>query len=147
MEYVGPPRSEFTSRAHVERARIRRPGGLEGTRVAVEGLSSTITDVLVRIQRMDGTTQTLRLSPEQPSFVVATAPRGLQVTLTYVSLGIEHILLGVDHLLFVLALLILVGTVQRLVWTITAFTLAHSITLAAAAGGGGDRAQHRLRGG
>jgi hydrogenase/urease accessory protein HupE len=64
--------------------------------------------------------------------VVAAAAGGTQVAATYVGLGVEHILLGVDHLLFVLALLILVDGWRRLVWTITAFTVAHSITLAAA---------------
>jgi len=67
-----------------------------------------------------------------PSFVVAAAPRALDVTRTYLVLGVEHILFGVDHLLFVLALLILVKGWRKLVGTITAFTVAHSITLAAA---------------
>jgi hydrogenase/urease accessory protein HupE len=132
VERVGSPRSEFSGRAHVEHSRIRRPGGLVGSEIAVEGLTATLTDVLVRVERADGSTQMLRLTPERASFVVEAAPGALQVAVTYVGLGIEHILLGVDHLLFVLALLILVDGWRRLLWTITAFTLAHSITLAAA---------------
>jgi hypothetical protein len=64
--------------------------------------------------------------------VVAAAPSALEVCRTYLVLGVEHILFGVDHLLFVLALLILVKGWRKLIGTITAFTVAHSITLAAA---------------
>ena len=67
-----------------------------------------MTDVLVRIENLDGTTQVTRVTPSSPSFVVAAAPSALEVTRTYLVLGVEHILFGVDHLLFVLALLILV---------------------------------------
>lgn len=132
VERLGPPRGAFAGRAHVERARIRRPGGLEGAEIGVDGLSATLTDVLVRIEGLDGSTQALRLTPDRPSFVVSAAPGRLDVALTYTALGVEHILLGVDHLLFVLALLLLVDGWRRLAWTITAFTVAHSTTLAGA---------------
>jgi hydrogenase/urease accessory protein HupE len=132
VERIGQPSGEFTGRAHVERLKIRRPGGLDGAEITVDGLVATLTDVLVRIERADGTSQVLRLEPDSPSFVVEAVPGSLNIATTYIGLGIEHILLGVDHLLFVLALLILVENWRRLVWTITAFTLAHSITLAAA---------------
>src|SRR6185436_2163723 len=59
-------------------------------------------------------------------------PSALEVVRTYLTLGVEHILLGIDHLLFVLALLLIVKGVRRLVATVTAFTVAHSITLGAA---------------
>ncbi len=91
-----------------------------------------MTDVLVRVENLDGTTQVTRVTPSSPLFVVAAAPSALEVCRTYLVLGVEHILFGVDHLLFVLALLILVKGWRRLVGTITAFTVAHSITLAAA---------------
>jgi hydrogenase/urease accessory protein HupE len=100
--------------------------------VSIEGLSATRTDVLARLERADGTTQTVRLTPEQTSFVVQAAPSALEVSKTYFVLGVEHILLGVDHLLFVLGLLFLVGNWKQLVGTVTAFTVAHSITLAGA---------------
>src|SRR6185503_3545457 len=80
----------------------------------------------------DGTTQVTRLTPFAPSFVVEAAPRAMQVAATYLKLGVEHILRGIDHLLFVLALLILVKGTRRLVATVTAFTVAHSLTLAGA---------------
>lgn len=119
--------------AFVERWSFRRPQGLIGETVRIDGLASTMTDVLVRVQRMDGTTQVERLLPAQPFFVVDAAPSGWRVVKAYFSLGIEHILLGVDHLLFVLGLLLIVDRRWRLVKTITAFTVAHSITLALAA--------------
>ena len=88
--------------------------------------------MLVRIEDIVGTTQTERLTPTRPSFVVRVAPGAGEVAATYLWLGIEHILFGFDHLLFVLALLILVRQWRRVVVTMTAFTVAHSITLAAA---------------
>jgi hydrogenase/urease accessory protein HupE len=129
---VATPRALFTGGAYIERRTIRREGGLTGQSIAVEGLSSTFTDVLVRVQDLDGTTHTDRLTPTRPSFVVTSAPGTAEVALTYLQLGIEHILLGVDHLLFVLGLVLLVNNRWMLIKTITAFTVAHSITLAVA---------------
>jgi len=102
-----------------------------GESIAIEGLEATFTDALVRIERADGGTQVRRLSPTAPSFAVEAAPGGLDVARTYLALGVEHIALGLDHLLFVLGLLLLVEGRRRLVATITAFTVAHSVTLAA----------------
>jgi hydrogenase/urease accessory protein HupE len=118
--------------AYVERTSIACKGGLAGRAIDVEGLSATMTDVLVRSVRTDGSVQVARLSPSTSSFVFESAPDSLDVARTYVVLGVEHILRGVDHLLFVLALLLLVRDKWLLVKTITAFTVAHSITLAAA---------------
>ncbi len=92
-----------------------------------------MTDVLVRLQHLDGATQVERLDPSHPWMVVDAAPGKLEVAWTYLVLGVEHILFGIDHLLFVLALLLIVRGVPKLIKTITAFTLAHSVTLAAAA--------------
>lgn len=129
---IATPRALFTGGAYVERRTIRREGGLTGQSIAIEGLSSTFTDVLVRLQDIDGTTHTDRLTPTRPSFVVTAAPGTAEVALTYLQLGIEHIVLGVDHLLFVLGLVLLVNNRWMLIKTITAFTIAHSITLAVA---------------
>ena len=106
--------------------------GIAGGEVAIAGLDQTSTDVLVRILFADGTTRTQRLTPTSTSFVVAAQPGSLEIARTYFGFGVEHILLGIDHLLFVLALLILVKGTRRLVATVTAFTLAHSMTLAGA---------------
>jgi hydrogenase/urease accessory protein HupE len=127
-----PTSGAMVGGAFVERFRATCPGGLTGKVVTIDGLSATRTDVLARVERVDGTTQTTRLTPEAPSFEVTAAPSMFEVAKTYFALGVEHILLGVDHLLFVLGLLFLVGNWRRLIATVTAFTVAHSITLAAA---------------
>jgi len=122
----------FANDASTERWSVKRSGGLSGGEVHISGLAGTMTDALVRIENLNGTTQVTRVTPSSPSFVVAAAPKALNVMVTYLVLGVEHILFGVDHLLFVLALLILIKGWRRLIGTITAFTVAHSITLAAA---------------
>ena len=129
---LGAPRGEFSGGSYSERWSMRRPGGLAGATIRIDGLANTLTDVLVRLEQRDGTVQTLRLTPSAPFFVVDATPGKLEGAGTYLKLGAEHILLGVDHLLFVLALLILVQGPRRLATTVTAFTIAHSITLAAA---------------
>ncbi len=108
------------------------PNGLAGKRIEFPGLQLTITDVLARIERLDGTHATELARPSHPWIEIA-APRGALATGgVFLTQGIEHILLGVDHLLFVLGLLLIVRTPWMLVKTITAFTVAHSITLAIA---------------
>jgi hydrogenase/urease accessory protein HupE len=126
------PQTTFANEAATEHWSVKRTGGLIGGEINISGLSATMTDVLVRIENLDGTTQVTRVTPSSPSFVVVAAPGALEVCRIYSVLGVEHILFGVDHLLFVLALLILVKGWRRLIGTITAFTVAHSITLAAA---------------
>ena len=118
--------------AFTDRWSVRCNDGLTGQTVLIDGLSSTVIDVLVRLQRLDGTTQVMRLTPTTPSFTVESAPSRSQLAATYMSLGVEHILYGIDHLLFVLGLMLLVRDFRSLVKTITAFTVAHSITLGAA---------------
>jgi hydrogenase/urease accessory protein HupE len=129
---VTPPRTSFGNGAYVERRTIRRAGGLAGQTVGIEGLSATSTDVLARIETLGGAVQTERLAPIRTSFVVLATPGPGEVAATYLRLGIDHILFGFDHLLFVLALVILVREWRRVALTVTAFTVAHSITLAAA---------------
>jgi len=86
----------------------------------------------VRIERPDGTSQVEHLLPQRTQFTVEGATGIAQVAWSYLVLGVEHILGGLDHLLFVLALLLIVRGSTRIVATITAFTLAHSLTLVAA---------------
>ena len=106
--------------------------GLAGKRIEFPGLQLTITDVLVRVEMLDGRKWTTLVRPSQPWFELSAAPSKLHVAGAYLRLGIEHILGGVDHLLFILALMILVKGTRRLIATVTAFTVAHSITLAGA---------------
>jgi len=129
---VTQPRGSMANGAYSERWTVNCPGGLSGSTIHIAGLSATMTDVLVRLERTDGTTQVTRLTPSAPSFVVEAAPRTLEVARTYLVIGVEHILGGVDHLLFVLALLIITRGGWKLVKTVTAFTVAHSITLSLA---------------
>ena len=82
---------------------------------------------------IDGSTQVIRLSIGEHSFVVASTPTTLDVAKTYISFGIEHILEGIDHLLFVACLIFIAGSWKRILITITGFTAAHSITLSLAA--------------
>jgi hydrogenase/urease accessory protein HupE len=106
--------------------------GLAGKRIAFVGLEATITDVLVRVQMRDGTHFTTLVQPSRPWVDIAASQGPLATAAAYVSHGIQHILLGIDHLLFVLGLVLLVKNRWMLVKTITAFTVAHSITLALA---------------
>jgi hydrogenase/urease accessory protein HupE len=131
-ERIGETRAVFVGNAHLERWRVRQPGGLEGQVVAIDGLNKTSAEVLARVERGDGSAQVVRLMPGRTSFVVEASSGALDVAKTYLLLGVQHILLGIDHLLFVLALLIIVRGGRRIVLTITAFTVAHSITLVAA---------------
>jgi len=108
------------------------PNGLIGERIEFAGLQLTITDVLVRVQMHDGTVSTPLVRPNRPWIEIEAAPRLLAVAGAYVLHGIEHILFGFDHLLFVLALILIVRGRKMLLWTITAFTIAHSITLSLA---------------
>lgn len=125
------PASRFAGGAYIERWRADCEGGLAGREIAIDGLSATRTDVLARVQRLDGGTQTVRLTPEAEVFRLAGTSSTLDAVKTYTGLGIEHILLGIDHLLFVLGLMWIVRGAWMLVKTITAFTIAHSLTLAA----------------
>jgi hydrogenase/urease accessory protein HupE len=127
-----PVHSSRVSGAFIDRWTTNCPAGLVGGTISIDGLATTLTDVLVRIERLDGTSQTARLTPDSVSMLVVAAPTWTEVAATYLGLGIDHILSGVDHLLFVFALLLLVHGWKRLIATVTAFTVAHSITLAAA---------------
>ncbi|MEG0348808.1 MAG: HupE/UreJ family protein [Acinetobacter sp.] len=102
---------------------------LLGTPLSIKNLPHTTIDVLVNIHLLDGQKYTLLIQPSANQITIPQSPTKWNVFKTYTILGIEHILLGFDHLLFVLALIILTKGVMRIVKTITAFTIAHSITL------------------
>jgi hydrogenase/urease accessory protein HupE len=128
---VAPPRVERIFGAEIKRWTIKVPPGLDGWEVTVHGLPSTMVDVLVRIAMKDGRVVSRVLRPDAPSFGFTNETAGPAAG-GYFRLGVEHILFGIDHLLFVLALVLIVRGVGLLVKTITAFTVAHSITLALA---------------
>jgi hydrogenase/urease accessory protein HupE len=108
------------------------PAGLAGKRIAFPGLQGTITDVLVRVEMLDGRSWTTIVHPSQPWVEITAAQTRMEVMGTFVVQGIRHILFGADHMLFVLGLLLIVKDRWMLLKTITAFTVAHSITLAIA---------------
>lgn len=118
--------------AYIERWIVSCSGGVVEREIHIAGLDTTSTDVLVHLEFIDGRSLSAHLTPARDSVRLPRESSSLQVALTYTGLGIEHILLGIDHLLFVFVLLLLVKDWRQLVITITAFTLAHSITLAAA---------------
>jgi hydrogenase/urease accessory protein HupE len=109
------------------------PMGLGGQTIRFPGLQGTIADVLVRVTRLDGTHWTKLVKPADASFEFTATPGLFAVAGAYFVHGVDHILGGFDHLLFVFGLLLLVRNGWMLVKTVTAFTLAHSITLALAA--------------
>jgi hydrogenase/urease accessory protein HupE len=131
---AGPLSRQAMGEAVVERRVVNcGAAGLKSQRIGIDGLANTITDALVRIAFADGTTWTHRLTPQQTSVVIPSAQSVVGVSAVYFGLGVEHILTGADHLLFVLAMLVITQGLWRLVKTVTAFTVAHSITLGLAA--------------
>ncbi len=129
-EVVNPKRSSFRNHAFLQYWSVKHPTAFAGETIAISGLTGTMTDVILRVERLSGGAQISRLTPQSPSATVQSAPSRIEVAKTYYILGIEHILLGFDHLLFVLALILLVNSTSMLLKTVTAFTIAHSLTLA-----------------
>jgi hydrogenase/urease accessory protein HupE len=126
---VGEKVGAFREAAFFERWTTHCRSGLAGEAISIGGLRSSLTDVLVRIEYETGTVQTVRLTAERPKFEASGSETWFGVAVTYLKLGIEHILTGFDHLLFVLALCLLIRDPWGLAKTITAFTVAHSLTL------------------
>ena len=133
VKNVGEPRGAFVPGAFVERWAVKRSGGLAGAEVIIEGLPGSVTDVLARVERLDGTTQVARLQPDRPRLVIEAPQSGAGVAWTYTTLGVHHILVGIDHLLYILGMLFLVQGWRRILATMSAFTATHSLTLSAAA--------------
>ncbi|MET0776748.1 MAG: HupE/UreJ family protein [Pseudomonas mandelii] len=130
---IEPVESELNDSLIERRVIDAGSAGLVGQRIEFIGLQASITDVLVRVSRLDGSLTTVLVHPSQPWIEIAATPGAFSVAGAFLVHGIQHILGGFDHLLFVFGLLLLVGNGWMLVKTITAFTLAHSITLALAA--------------
>ena len=104
-------------------------GGLPGRQFAVSGLVENQASVLFSLETRDGYYYQSLLNGARPVFTIPTEPTVSEVMPEYMWLGMEHIWSGIDHLLFVFGLLLLVGWGKGLIWTITAFTLGHSVTL------------------
>ncbi|ETN96370.1 membrane protein [Zhouia amylolytica AD3] len=102
---------------------------LTNTLLTINNLNTTGIDVLVDVRLLNEVHHTFLLQPTKSSVIIPETPSKWTVAKVYIILGIEHIILGFDHLLFVLALLIITVGFKKLLKTITAFTIAHSITL------------------
>lgn len=159
-ENVTPVVTRQLNNAAVQTWRLKAVEPLPGQTVRIAGLEGTMTDALVRFEFLDGTTWVKRLTPGEPAATIPARQSGWSVAVEYSKLGVEHILTGIDHLLFVLALIIITGAtgkwsdgvmeqwktpsvrtpnllrantpLRRLVLTVTAFTVSHSLTLTAA---------------
>jgi hydrogenase/urease accessory protein HupE len=121
--------SRPTGNAMLQTWEIRAIEPLEGQAVSIEGLRNTMTDALVRVEFLDGYVWLENLTPGRPGATIPASQSSWSVAQTYVVSGIEHILFGFDHLLFVASLMLIVRDWRMLVKTVTAFTVAHSITL------------------
>ncbi len=133
LERVGSPTSREVPGAVVEHATYRNTAeSLTGQRVVIDGLSALQTDVLLLVQLQDSSQHSAILRPAKPEYTIPLEASKLEVAGDYWRLGTIHILEGADHLLFVLALLLIVTRAGELVKAVTAFTVAHSITLALA---------------
>jgi hydrogenase/urease accessory protein HupE len=128
----GEVRTERVGIAWISTTSLECSQGLGGQTIAIDGLEAYSTDVLLRVQRLDGGVETHVIKAVEPSVTLGGTQDAQRGVVAYLYLGIEHILLGVDHLLFVLGLLLIVRNRWMLVKTVTAFTVAHSITLAVA---------------
>lgn len=131
---LGTPTAEVASGAVVTRLRLDCGATpWVGRSIGVEGLLPRKTNVLLRFVRADGTVVQSLLSDSSPSFVIPDRASSSRVMGDYTKLGVEHLVFGFDHVLFIFGLLLLVRGRRRLVLTITAFTVGHSVTLALAA--------------
>ena len=130
---VGEPTIKQLSDSALHRRVVSVPNGaIDGGVIRFLGLEATITDVFIRFIWLDGTQTTAIARPNRPWVEIVAQRSAWQVAWDYTVLGVDHILSGFDHLTFVLALLLIVSGARRLLITVTSFTLAHSITLAAA---------------
>ena len=133
LELVGSPTVKDVPGARVEYATYKNNGeSLTGQTIAIEGLSEVQTDVLLLVQLQNGDQHSAILRPVAAEFTIPLEASKLKIAGDYWRMGTIHILEGMDHLLFVLALLLIVNGFGQLLKAVTAFTVAHSITLALA---------------
>jgi len=136
-QQVGLTRKHIVNNAYIEYSSFHREAGLAKLFITIDGIERTAGDVLVRVIGLQQETLTTVLNIENPSYVInkMVSLSTLGTMLTYIELGFEHILIGLDHLLFVACLVYISGSRKKLFFTITGFTLAHSITLFLSANG------------
>ena len=118
--------------ATLQRWYINCTNNIVGQRISIEDSGNSNTDVLLRLKWLDGTVSTSLLKPSAPFYIIPEKSTATAISITYLRLVSDHILLGFYHLLFIFALLLIVNSTRRLILSITAFTIAHCITLACA---------------
>lgn len=130
-QQVGLTRKHILNNAYIEYSTFQRESGLTGAMLSIDGIERSTGDVLVRVIGINQETLTTVLNADKPNYVIEKIAllSTVDTAITYIELGIEHILIGLDHLLFVACLVYISGTRKKLLYTITGFTLAHSVTL------------------
>ena len=126
---IGQHISGAVKNSYMDRYVLECVQGIKGQIIEVDGLEDTNRDLLLRLEFLDNSSQSVLLNSLNNTYTIKESASSSQIIKTYTWLGITHILLGFDHILFVFALLLIVKNIRRLLWTITAFTLAHSITM------------------
>ena len=126
---VGQPVRAMAALAVVTTADVRCVGGVAGKSIGLSSFSASQTDVLLRVAPLGRPVQAMRLTADAPMAVILAKPDRLQVAKTYFVTGIDHIVFGYDHLLFVVALVLLLSGLWTVAKAVTAFTVAHSLTL------------------
>ncbi len=126
---VGQPVRAMAALAVVTNADVRCAGGVAGKSIGLSAFSTSQTDVLLRVAPLGRPVQAMRLTADAPMAVIQAKPDRWQVAKTYFVTGIDHIIFGYDHLLFVVALVLLLSGLWTVAKAVTAFTVAHSITL------------------
>lgn len=126
---VGTPERALALRAVVMRAAARCSGGVNGRTIGLSNFAAAQSDALVRVQPLQSPLYVLRVTAEQPMAAIPQPAAGAQVASTYFLIGVDHIMFGFDHLLFVIALVLLLRGMGTIAIAVTAFTVAHSITL------------------
>jgi hydrogenase/urease accessory protein HupE len=127
--FDGAPQRQIAGGAVETRISVRCSGAVEGSKIGMSAMAASQTDILVRVAPLRRPVQALRLTADDPIAIIAAKPSRWQIAQSYFQIGVEHILFGYDHLLFVIALVLLLSGFWTIAKAVTAFTIAHSITL------------------
>jgi hydrogenase/urease accessory protein HupE len=125
----GDPRRTMGAAAVISTVKIICTGTVAGQSIGLSNFAAAQTDVLVRVAPLGRPVQALRLTAAAPMAEIAAKPDTWQVARAYFAIGVAHIVFGYDHLLFVVSLVLLLTGFRTIAIAVTAFTVAHSITL------------------
>ena len=125
----GKPVRSIVALAVVTKANVQCSADVAGQTIGLSNFAASQTDVLVRVAPLGRPVQALRLTADAPEAVIAIKPGQWDIAKTYFMIGADHILFGYDHLLFVISLVLLLSGFWTIMKAVTAFTIAHSLTL------------------